>query len=351
MSSQLYGVYAKTPGRWRFRDLLPDRYDIPYIGWMLNPREDKSPPTAFGTESVWIPCTVAAMHVPEATIPLHSFRLDRRRHHAPYDFAHHRKLDGVGLPGWHMRSDPQPSDALLRRLLEGPLPELLRRREHSFFQLLVLRGDPDRTPQRVRHRRRSARRARVGCRPGGRGDSWRLPAGGSAPAVRAAAAGAARAGRGRRTRSPRTPPFWTEVFHKLARRRGLALEDPVAYHQAFPSLPVPGRAAAVLRGRLPGSASEARLADHSESSPQLTNEMWAAVIVRASESAQPTPPGGVRDPERALVYNVRDGLVSMQRDGRCSRPVSGAVWSCRRGLGLCFRRGPWRSPGRGAWHR
>ena len=43
----------------------------------------------------------------------------------------------------------------------------------------------------------------------------------------------------------------------------------------------------------------------------LTNEMRGAVIVRASESARPTPPGGVRELDRNLVYNVRDGLLSM----------------------------------------
>jgi hypothetical protein len=144
ISGSLYGVFARTPGRWRFRDFLPDRSDIPIIGELLsvleNPREDTSPPVPFGTESVWIPCTVAATHVPEATQPLQRFRLDRRHHHAPYDFPHHRRLDGVGLPGWHLRAGPEPSDELLARVLGGPLRELLHRRDDRFFQLLVLRG-------------------------------------------------------------------------------------------------------------------------------------------------------------------------------------------------------------------
>ena len=50
---------------------------------------------------------------------------------------------------------------------------------------------------------------------------------------------------------------------------------------------------------------------HAERSPMLTNEMRGAVIVRASQSAPPTPPGGVRELDRNLVYNVRDGLLSM----------------------------------------
>jgi hypothetical protein len=143
MSGTLYGVYARTPGRFRLRDLLPDRSDVPFVGWLLDElrhQPDGPPPTPFGSESVWIPCTVAATHVPEATLPLHRLRLDRRHHHAPYDFAHHRKLDGVGLQGWHLRADPEPSDELLGRLLDGPLRDLLARREDGFFQLLLLRG-------------------------------------------------------------------------------------------------------------------------------------------------------------------------------------------------------------------
>jgi hypothetical protein len=37
----------------------------------------------------------------------------------------------------------------------------------------------------------------------------------------------------------------------------------------------------------------------------------APVIVPASQSAEQTPPGGVRELDRNLVYNVRDGLLSM----------------------------------------
>jgi hypothetical protein len=315
MSGTLYAVYARTPGRWRLRDFLPDRSDIPIIGELLsdlrNPREDTSPPAAFGTESVWIPCTVAATHVPEATLPLHFLRLDRRHHHAPYDFAHHRRLDGVGLPGWHLRADPEPSDGLLARLLEGPLRELLRRREDRFFQLLVLRGtliarcngfgkDGAAFDELAQDLSLAAATIRRACLPEADPRPFEQPL---PPPPDAQDPDA--------PELSRTPPFWRKAFHKLATRLGLAPEDPVAYHRAFPSLPVPGRAAAVMRGRLPGYASEGRLAYHSERSPMLTNEMRGAVIVRASESARPTPPGGIRRLDRNLVYNVRDGLLSM----------------------------------------
>jgi hypothetical protein len=315
MSGTLYGVYARTPGRWRVRDLLPDRSDIPIIGELLsdlqNPPDAKGPPTPFGSESVWIPCTVAATHVPETTLPLYFFRLDRRHHHAPYDFAHHRKLDGVGLPGWHMRADPQPSEALLGRLLEGPLIELLKRREDGFFQLIVIRGtliarrngfakDAAAFDELASDLSLAAATFRRACLP----EAEPRPFGEPLPAPAEVQDPTA-------PELSRTPPFWREAFNQLATRLGLTPEDPVAYHRAFPSLPVPGRAAAVMRGSLPGYASEGRLAYHSERSPMVKNEMRGAVIVPASQSAEQTPPGGVRELDRNLVYNVRDGLLSM----------------------------------------
>jgi hypothetical protein len=41
---------------------------------------------------------------------------------------------------------------------------------------------------------------------------------------------------------------WRKRALEIADRHGLALENPVAYHRAFPSLPVPGTAYVVLRG-------------------------------------------------------------------------------------------------------
>jgi len=45
----------------------------------------------------------------------------------------------------------------------------------------------------------------------------------------------------------RTSPWW-ESYRVAAQNRDLVLEDPEAYHRAFPANPVPGRAIAVMRG-------------------------------------------------------------------------------------------------------
>src|ERR671920_2495 len=51
-----------------------------------------------------------------AALPLYLFRIDRRRHHAPFGFKETRKLDDLGLPGWRMRAQEPVSDDLVRRL-------------------------------------------------------------------------------------------------------------------------------------------------------------------------------------------------------------------------------------------
>lgn len=48
-------------------------------------------------------------------------------------------------------------------------------------------------------------------------------------------------------------------FHAMARERGLASEDPYAFHNAFPDLPVPGEAYGVMRGTLPGTSITGRV--------------------------------------------------------------------------------------------
>ena len=49
------------------------------------------------------------------------------------------------------------------------------------------------------------------------------------------------------------------AFHAIARERGLASEDPYAFHRAFPDLPVPGEAYGVMRGTLPGTSITGRV--------------------------------------------------------------------------------------------
>jgi hypothetical protein len=111
--------------------------------------------------------------------------------------------------------------------------------------------------------------------------------------------------------SGRFPPSpWLEALHGCAAELSMTLEDPAAYHRAFPSLPVPGRAFAVLRGTLPGTQVPARIAFHQER-PLHDNQGRTALLLKAAPGAQETPPWGVRVSEPRLGYAVRDGIVSL----------------------------------------
>lgn len=94
---------------------------------------------------------------------------------------------------------------------------------------------------------------------------------------------------------------WRSWTHDTAARLGLALEDPVAYHQGFPAIPVPGIAHVVRRGQIPGSG-EGRLVVHRE-----RDAFRPAVIVADRAGAEPTPPGGIVHSEEGLrVETARD---------------------------------------------
>jgi hypothetical protein len=59
----------------------------------------------------------------------------------------------------------------------------------------------------------------------------------------------------------------------IADERGMELEDPLAFHRAFPDLNVPGQAFGVMRGRLPGTALHGRLLCCAERRMWLPEEM------------------------------------------------------------------------------
>jgi len=300
----LHAVSSKSPGRW-WVPKLPNRTDIPVIGDFLNPPTDDRPADAFDSYAVWIPTTTAAVNVPEAALPLYLFRIDRRRHHAPFDFKETRTLDDLGLPGWRMRTQEPVSDDLVRRLLSGRALDVFRRRaDDAFFQLLVLRGT-------VIVRRNGY------LRDSGELDALAADVCLLADAIRAACLSQARP----RPFADALPPApaassmmevtagWSEGYVKLAQRLGMALEDPDEYHRAFPSLPVPGRAVAVMRGTLPGTHATGRLVYHAERSLKAADRARGAVLLPAPPRAQPTPPGGHRHPDHRLVHENVDGVT------------------------------------------
>lgn len=109
-------------------------------------------------------------------------------------------------------------------------------------------------------------------------------------------------------RFPASP--WLEALHALAAELTMELEEPAAHHAAFPSLPVPGRPFAVMRGTLPGTSVPARIAFHQERSLS-DNQGRTALLLAAAPGASETPPHGVRNAAPGLSYGVRDGVVAI----------------------------------------
>jgi hypothetical protein len=109
-------------------------------------------------------------------------------------------------------------------------------------------------------------------------------------------------------RFPGSP--WLEALHALAGELSMELEEPAAHHAAFPSIPVPGRPFAVMRGTLPGTAVPARIAFHQERSLS-DNQGRTALLLEAAPGAPETQPHGVRNAAPGISYGVRDGVVAL----------------------------------------
>jgi hypothetical protein len=334
LDGKLFAVAAKSPGGPWWIPSLPNRTDIPFIGNFLDPPTDNRPAEAFDSQAVWIPTTTAAVNVPESVLPLCLVRIDRRRHHAPFDFAHRRSLDEFGLPGWHLRAQhSEPPNALLARLLCGPVIDLFRgRADDPFFQLLLLRGtllvrrngyllDTSALDRLASDASLLAEATRAACLPEAHPRRFEE----SLPAPH--------------SDNAEVTLGWAEGYRKLAERLGLTLEDPDDYHRAFPSLGVPGRAVAVMRGRMPGTQLTGRLVYHAERALGRSERARGAVLLPASPHAEATPEGGVRVPERQLVYELRDDVVvlwSMRTAGLLREEQDDLI---ARAVGLARERG------------
>lgn len=81
----------------------------------LNPFGD--PPTPL----VRVPCTVAAMRVPETAGTHPYIRIDTRRSSPPFSFTNRTKLDQLlGEKGWSMWCEPKPDPGTVERLVADP---------------------------------------------------------------------------------------------------------------------------------------------------------------------------------------------------------------------------------------
>jgi hypothetical protein len=260
------------------------------------------------TATVRVPCTVAAVRVPETAGSLTHLRFDRRRSAPPFSFGNRTKLgELVGHRGWDLYAGQRPDPEIVGRLVAEPVAELLRAHgDDGLFQavvwwgtLVVRRNGYLRTPEELDELAQAAGllagRLREVCEPLARPQRFdaELPE----PPFR----------RG----EPAPPGFlldgtWLKWAVETAARYGLELEDPFAYHHAFPSLPVPGMAHVVLRGTVPRLGLRGRLVLHRE-----RDALRPAVLLPSPPGAEPTPPGGVPLPKHGARLEIADGLLAV----------------------------------------
>lgn len=315
--------YKELPGKWRARHLLEV---VPVIGTFVG-GPDRTDPRE---QAIGIPTTVAATQVPEAaTVP--DFRCGGRFYGGNFlPFKGPKDLKDLGLPGMELEAihGVEPDAGFLQRALAGPFGEVLRHYSGRPYVRV-----------KVAHGRVSI------CVDGYLDDPVELDA--LAAAAVAAGDGIAEAAAPMHRprafaeplpgigwdlldpnplkRAPYTPPVpWVPPLKDLARAYGAVAEDAVEYHLAFPRLPAPGTAFAVLRFTPPGGSGIARMAWHNEQTIQRYNTGRNVVSLAAAPGAEPTPPGGVGRKDLDLRYAISDGVLWAwaRRD-----------WNARGGLG------------------
>ena len=214
-------------GRW-WMPALPDRTDIPYIGAFLDGPTDHRPAEAFDSHAVWIPTTTVAINVPETALPYFLTRIDRRD-----------QARAVRLPAPAARSPAAGGCARTARCrTRRSTPILARHADDPYFAVHVLRGTVI--------VRRNGYLADL--------DELTRDACAIADALAAASPSDPRPFAdplpAPHSHHPEVTPGWRDGYAQLAARLRLTQEDADAYQRAFPTLGVPGRAVAVMRGEL-----------------------------------------------------------------------------------------------------
>ncbi|WP_205698296.1 hypothetical protein [Conexibacter sp. SYSU D00693] len=284
----------------------PDKSDLPYVGWLFNGREVDY------EEAVGIPHTVAATLVPEASL-LGPGPISFDNKSKPWLVGGHReKLGARGLRGFDLTAATEPPAAVVDALMSSRFRDVLANGgvRHKLFELFVSHGTL--CARRNGFAKTEAELDELAEAVCVAGDALRdaclaladpQPFGRSLPTAPWPPQGVSLSGR-----FPPSP--WLEAFHGLAARTGMVLEEPALLHRAFPSLPVPGTAFAVLRGALPESGLPGRLSFHAERPVSRDNQGRTAVLLMARPDAATTPAGGVRLADRGLTYAVQDGVFS-----------------------------------------
>ena len=310
-----YSTYYKGVGSATWASFLP------WIGWMFSKDRSHVLEEPFGLNRVWVPCTVLAVRVSEliGVAPRFTFvQAHRTGRGAGKDLA------AFGLSDTKVVADPGLPDDLIAALIDDPHRLAHQRWIGGYFSVrysngtLVLRRngfvrEPAMLDQLALDISAIAQQfADVGLpRTEPRPFETELP-----PRVLEDVIDLTK----------RPDPFgipageWQKGFREFAAKHGLVHEDPRDFHLAFPHLPSPGHAAAVMRGNLPGTSRPGRVVYYCERPLYDIQNVRGAILFRTGRPD--TPPGGDVDNENGLVFEARDGVGVMW-----SKPSWGWKWA------------------------
>lgn len=291
------GIVAMGGQFWAVKRGLPPGWKKRLIPGVIELGMDEPPNEPFAAYASWAPVTSVAVHVPEAACLPRISVGSADRHNALGTVS----LDDVGLP--HLRLRSEIPDELRVAILGGEAGRALGAVDApyvslklSYAQLLLTRNgfvtDHAALDALVGQAVAIAEGLAATCRPGAVSAPFSTPLPPPEPES------------GRFAGMDR----WDETFAAAQKRFGMTLEDPDAYHAAFPRLQVPGTARGVLRGTMPGGA-EGRLAFH-EHGGRRSGWLRGAALFAAPPDAAPTPPGGVLHEPTQMYVAVGDGIVA-----------------------------------------
>ena len=317
-------------------------------------------PVGGGQSYFKVPYTAAGARVPHlATVTgLHVARRAERHTGGDTMFGtwDERPLDDLGLSDhWVAGVRKHSDESTVQELLRGPIREVLSARQGLGFEIRIEYGQV--TVSRQSFLKRDADL-----------DALVATAEALAGAVRDIAV--PRVGARTLATELREPEWLTTVRHhpkdkvtlwpigarlekvaQIAGERGMAVEDPRAFHAAFPGLNVPGEAFGVLRGPLPGTRLTGRLLSCAERPMVLPDDFRkflkdpggaagcdvAVVAVRADAPATPfegEAEGGLRVAVADGVLTAWRGRPTWQADGEALDRLAADVAQVvsRRGL-------------------
>jgi hypothetical protein len=271
-----------------------------------------------------LPETRVAIRLPASVATLRGFHVARRgersRGSSKSDVLVQR---GLGLDAWRMLADDRCDLDLLERVVRGPLGDALSRSdqlgfsvEYKFGQLIVTCQDFLHDPAELDAFASTACSIADGIEdvdpPGP------LPASFDAALPEPEWLGFVAEHLDERNVDAGSGA-WLEPLVRYAGQKGMRVEDPVAFHRAFASLPLPGMAfgGASAPGIRIATACEQRIRDVDHYKPEWPDAgltIGCDMVLQPTSAANTQPGDG--EVHEGLRYAVREGvlLVSAMRD-------------------------------------